>query len=296
MSSDVYFVLIRDFQHKKQLREVTEWLEENVVLGHGEAEQMANNLPFDIPMGFPSKEEAKEFTTKLQMYGCILEFDSLSERNARAAEAAARKAAKELEAAEQPQPAAKKKQTVAEKGESGPTESAETSEDEGSQRPRWLIPAAAALGVVVVALGVWMGADKVDTKALSEWSDKVDMDIVSMLQADSKSGSPFSEVVGNMQRHIDKQNYSKEERVDHSNTYMGEVKGEQPVKNRETRQRNILMLQASIGFYRENKKAWRRLVDEYRLIGATLKVEELRKEMVEIFGEAETAEILEENE
>lgn len=301
MSSDVHFVLIKGFHHKRKLAEVVAWLEENVVLSHGEAQKVDSALPFEIPMGFPSKQEAEEFSAKLAMLGCEIVLESLSARKARAAREAEARAQAEIEEASKakPEPTEKppkqqsKKRKKSQKKRENPSD--ESEQPEGG-RPRWLIPAAAALGVVVMVLIGWVGADKVDTKALSEWSDKVDMDVISMLQEESSSGSPFSQVVGNMQRHIEEKNYTKEERVNHSNTYMGEVRGEKPVKNREARKRNIMLIQGSIAFYRENGKAWKRLVDEYAAIGATLKVEEIRKEMVEIFGEAETAEILQENE
>lgn len=296
MSGDVHFVLIKDFQHKKKLAEVVAWLEENVVLGHGEAQKVDRSLPFEIPMGFPSRQEAEEFSLKLRMLGCVIATESLSERKARAAREAEARAQAEIESAAKAKPETATEKKAAKQTKQPGEDKQATDDSAKKERPRWLIPAAATLGVVVVALIIWMGADKVDTKAISEWSDKVDMDLISMLQSDSTAGSPFSQVVSNMQRHIEKQSYTQEERVDHSNTYMWEVQGEQPVKNREARKRNILLIQASIGFYRKNRKAWKRLVDEYAAIGANLKIEEIRKEMVEIFGEAETAEILEESE
>lgn len=293
MSGDVHFVLIKGFQHKKKLNEVVAWLEENVVLGHGEAEKVDSTLPFEIPMGFPSRQEAEEFSEKLKELGCVIVTESLSERKARAAQETESHARAEIDAAQ----AGLAGKSAVQQGDTSIQQEGkdETAEEEDGGRPPWLIPAAAGLGVVVVALIVWMGGGKVDTEALSEWSDKVDLDIISMVQDQSKSGSPFSEVVGNMQRHIEQQNYSQEERVENSNVYMGEVRGEEPVRNRDTRKRNIAMLQISLAFNKNNRKAWRRLVEEYQMIRATLKVEEIRKEMVEIFGEEETAEILEEN-
>ncbi|MBT3309686.1 MAG: hypothetical protein HOL04_02620 [Gammaproteobacteria bacterium] len=283
MSGDVYFVLIRGFKHKNKLKEVVDWLETNVVLGHGEAEQVETSLPFEIPMGFPSKDDAKQFVQKLELYGCIIEIESLSQRKERAQQATAEVAAAE--------PLVTKKREKPSKQKSEP----KVSEGKKSiDLKKWVILVLIGVGVIAVALLGWSGLQKVDTDKLASSLSKVNTEILSMIQDQTNSGSPFSQVVGNMQQHIDSKNYSQEERVDHSNNYMGAVQGEKPVKNRETRNRNILIIQASIAFYKKNGKAWKRLVAEYRAIGATLKVQELRKEMVEVFGEEETAELLEE--
>jgi hypothetical protein len=306
VSSDVYFVLIKDFQHKNQLREVVEWLEESVVLGHGEAEQLAHNLPFDIPMGFPSKEEAKEFTTKLRMYGCILEYESLTERNARAERARERSAAAAAEPPPPPQQPSPEEQSKGERGKKrgmrekkGKQEKRAEPAEGGGQSKRLLGPvagiAAAVLAVLGMALFGYQQMSDGGGESETQVAANVDPQIVSQVKEQMNSGSPFSQVVANMQRHIEQKNYSSQQRIEHSGNYMGAVKGEQPVKNRETRQHNITMAQVAIAFYRKNKKAWKRLVAEYQMIGATLKVEELRKEMVELFGEEETIEILEEN-
>lgn len=298
MSGEVYFILIRDFEHKRKLDEVIAWLEKNVVLGHGEAEQVESALPFEIPMGFPGRQDAIDFSATLAMLGCVIEIESLSERKARAKAVEAAVAA-EIEKAEEPK---KPKEPKPEKPKAkNPAQQREQEREtpvpeEAAEAPQWIKPAAIALAVALLLAVGWMTLRDVDTEDIKEWSDKIDLDIISMVQTESSSGSPFSQVVSNMQRHIEQQNLTQEERIDNSSTYLNEVKGEKPVKNRETRHRNIMIIQASIAFYKKNAKAWKRLSAEYAAIGATLKVEEIRKEMVEIFGEEETAEILEESE
>ena len=299
VSGEVYFVMIRDFHHKRKLSEVISWLQENVVLGQGEAEKVDSALPFEIPMGFPSKEEAKEFTQKLELMGCIIGVESLSERKARAEKAAQAAVEAEL-AAEAPKSAEPKAASGKKKGERKKPKKAEVREekDEGEAAAKpWVKPlliGVAALLLIALSL-LFMRGEEDGGSSAKDFLKLPDFSMLDDIRSQSSSGSPFSEVVGNMQRHIEQQQYSQEERVGYSKGYGGAVEGAKPVMNRKVRRRNIMLLQASIGFYRENAKSWKRLVAEYQAIGATLKVEELRKEMVEIFGEAETAEILEEN-
>lgn len=286
MSGEVYFILIKDFQHKRKLKEVVAWLEKNVVLGHGEAERVDQELPFEIPMGFPSQKDAKEFSQKLEVLGCIIVIESLSQRKARAAQ---QEAAVQEELP--PVPPVKNKASEEELGTAEKQD--KEKEEQPEKKPLPIKQISIGLGALVALAVGWFAFNQFSAEDVKRVASKIDTTLISM-QQEAGSGSPFSQVVGNMQAHIEKQGYSQEERQEHSSNYMGEVQGDKPVLNREVRQRNIMMIQASIAFYRKNGKAWRRLVDEYRAIGATLKVKELRKEMVEVFGEEETAEILEE--
>ncbi len=112
------------------------------------------------------------------------------------------------------------------------------------------------------------------------------------IQQSTGGSAPFSDVVGRMKKHIENQNYSQEERQHYSTEYMGGVEGKEPVKERQVRNRNIQLIRMSLAFYERNRDAWRRLVAEYKAIGANLKVKELIREMSEIFGEDESYLIL----
>ncbi len=301
MSSDVFFVLIRGFHHKKQLQEVVDWLEENVVLGHGEAELVEHQLPFEIPMGFPSREEAKDFVSKLEALGCMIGTESLSERKARAEKAARGESDEDM--VEETISAVQREATRPSRDEQGgepvgareqrssEMEEKDKKEEKATPKP-WKHIAGIALAVGAVLAMALYGYQQMSDGDTDTVSGKVDQRIMSQLHGGGGSGGSFAQVVSNLQAFIEKQNYTPAQRVEHSTTYQKEVKGDKPIRHRETRQHNIEMLQVSIAFYRKNKDAWRRLVAEYQAIGASLKVEELRKEMVEIFGEEDTAEIL----
>ncbi len=285
MENEIYFVRIDGFRNKERIPEVIAWLEENVVLGHGEAQQVGSSLPFEIPMGYPSKSEAERFTKALLKLGCSLGFESLSERKRR--EAAAASAGRQSE--QQPEEAVTEKKPDI-RGEQGDEEESESSIS--LKDPKTIMLGVA--GGVVLTVMAWLGSQWGGEEPLSPTvgDPEVNSALVE-IQQDAGSAAPFSQVVGNMQRFIEKQNYSQEERREYSSGYFGGVEGVMPIKERQTRNRNIMMLRMSLAFYERNRDSWRRLIMEYQAIVANLKVKELRKEMVDIFGEEETEVILE---
>ncbi len=291
MSDDIFFASIKGFRTRNHLEEVSGWLEKNVVLGHGEADAVGRNLPFEIPMGYPSKAEAMRFTQKLEELGCIMSFESLAQKREREAQEAAIAAA----AAAAAEKALEEKQVQQElSGKQKKSKKQGGSDKKAGQD--WtkigLMVAVAVLGILVVWMGLKSGGGNSDDEELSVRYSAIDKSPVMEMQAEAGSAADFSQVVGNMAKFIDKQNYSQEEREQYSDDYYGEVQGAQPQKNRQVRNRNIMLIRVSLAFYNKNKDAWRRLIAEYHNIGANLKVKELVKEMDDIFGVKETVEIL----
>jgi len=144
---------------------------------------------------------------------------------------------------------------------------------------------------LLLGVAAWWGLQSGEGE-VSTPPQGVEHEMLSKIKSAAFSGMGRAETEENVQRIIEENNYSQEEREQHSKAYMQEVEGEKPVLNRAVRNRNIAIIRASLAFHNKNVKAWKRLAAEYQTIGANLMVDEIRREVSEIFGEARAAEII----
>ena len=281
MSQLAYFPSITSIRDPKLIPEIESWLEKNALLTADQAQMVRVALPLEIPMGLPSEEDVELFIEELRALGCEIKIDQRAMDEPKVPPVTENPIAEQLTEEEQPE----------QSGESSlPSETDQpVVETVVTKKPIWLWVVGALL--LLLAVVVWWGFQQEEGVTPNQSEGVVDGLLLKVRSA-AFSGMSTDEVVADVQRIIEEKNLSPEERKQYSSAYMEEVEGERPVMKRAVRNRNIAIIRSSLAFYNKNEKAWKRLAAEYQSIGANLMVDEVRKEVAEIFGEERAAEII----
>lgn len=284
MSQLAYFPSITSIRDPKLIPEIESWLEKNALLTADQAQMIRIALPLEIPMGLPSEGDVDHFVAGLLELGCEIKIQQKEMDEPKSSSVEEDPVAEDLLEEEEPEQSEQPDDPLP-----APEVDEPVIEKSATKKPAWiwaLIPL-----LLLLASVTWWAVQQEEPAASGQPEGVVD-ELLLKVRSAAFSGMSREETVANVERTIQEQNLTPEERKQHSSAYMMEVEGEKPVLNRVVRNRNITIIRASLTFYNKNEKAWKRLAAEYQAIGANLMVDEVRREVAEIFGEERAAEII----